>query len=468
MRKLIILSLLILNACNFAPYYRRPPTCPDCSWRVKSDSLTTEANIRFWESLSDPILNALIVQALHYNRDLKVAAWRVAEFFGNYLEVRSAQYPQINFNAIAMKERFSQVDLPASLTNAITPFYAFQFSFSYEVDFWGLYRNQTEAACDELLAEVENRRTVVLSLVSAVAQGYIFLRQLDAQLQISYKTMKARKEAMEIARERFVGGLTSEIEWTQAVSLFDQAQASVVILEQQIPIQENLLSILVGANPTAIWRGREVDEFTYPCTVPAGLPSELLLRRPDILQAEFFLKASNAQIGVARAAFFPQISLTGLIGGESFQLNKLFSTPYSMWQIGGQIAQPLYTGGFLSGQLIEAIAKNREAYFQYQQTVLQAFKEVNDALIAHTQAFKLVKVQEDRVKDLKIYLELAWLRYYEGQADYVTVLNASTELFNDELLLAEAQANIFLTLVDIYKAVGGGWVLDADCVIRKN
>lgn len=467
MKKYVFLTLLILTSCNFAPYYRRPPTCPQCAWRVKSEPLTTLANVRFWESLSDPVLNELIYQALHCNRDLKVAAWRVVEFFGDYLEARSALYPQINFNAVALKERFSEVDLPPALTSAITPFYSFAFSFSYEVDFWGQFRNQTEVACEKLLAEIQNRRTVVLTLVSAVAQGYIFLRQLDSQLKIAYETLKIRKEAVEIARERFLGGLTSEIELTQSISLYDEAQAAVVLLEEQIPIQENLISVLIGANPTAICRGRAVEEFTYPCTIPAGLPSELLLRRPDILEAEDLLKASNAQIGVARAAFFPQISLTGLFGGESFQLNKLLSTPYSMWQIGASLSQPLYTGGFLSGQLIAAIAQNREAYYEYQQTVLQAFQEVDDALVAHRQAIKLVKVEEDRVKDLKIYLELSWLRYYDGQTDYLTVLNASTELFNEELALAAAQGNVFLTLVDIYKAVGGGWVIDADCVLRK-
>lgn len=468
MKKMFLICLIILSGCNLAPKYRRPCVDPPMEWRVPSDTLSTLANERFWEWLSDPILNGLILQALNNNRDLMVAAWRVIEYYGQFLEVQSQLFPQVGLDALALKEKFSESGLlPAALRSPITPFYSFDFTFSYEIDLWGQLRNQTKAAWGELLAQIENRRTVVLSLCSAVAEGYVLLRQLDRQLQISYQTLEARREAMELAWERFHGGLTSEIEVTQSISLFDAAQAAVVNLEQQIPVQENLLSILVGANPTCVARGRELSDFTYPPVVPAGIPSEVLQNRPDIVKAEDLLIASNAEIGVARAAFFPQITLTGLWGGQSLQLKKLFSKSSRMWQIGGTLFQPLFTGGYLTGQLVAAIAQNKEAYFSYEQTVLNAFKEVDDALVSHEQAKKLVTVEEDRVKDLKVYLELSWLRYYEGQTEYITVLNASTELFNEELALAAAQGNLFKTLVDIYKAVGGGWVLDADCNLRQ-
>lgn len=467
MRFFLAIFLLFLTSCNLAPRYRPPCVNPQASWRIATNQDSTVANVRFWESFEDPVLNELILLALSNNKDLQVAAWRVCQFYGQYLEVRSQLYPQVDLESTALKEKFAAIALPPSIKTPITPFYEFQFTLSYEIDLWWQLRNATTAAWEELLAQVENRRTVVLTLCSSVAQSYIFLRQLDRELQIAYETLAVRREAVRIAIDRFEGGETSEIDVTQAISLFEQAEVVVVTLEQQIPVQENLISVLVGENPTTILRGKAVDEFMFPPLVPAGLPAELLIRRPDILEAENLLIASNAQIGVARAAFFPQVTLTGLFGGESLQLNHLFSGTARQWQIGGTLFQPIYTGGFLTGQLIAAIAENKEAFYHYQQVVLTAFKEVNDALISHAQAKKLAVVETNRVNDLKRYLELSWLRYYEGETEYLTVLNASQELFTAELDLAQAQGDIFITLVEVYKALGGGWVVDADCNLRN-
>lgn len=463
----LLMLLLFLPGCSLAPRYIRPVVNPPYCWKVESNQAPTEFNQRFWEALGDPVLNALVMEALQNNRDLQVAAWRVVQFYGEFLQVRSALFPQLGLNATALREKFSYVNAPLTNPNPISSFYSYEFNLSYQIDLWGKLRNATKAACQQLLASEENRRSVVLTLVSAVADSYIFLRQLDRQLAISKATVAVRQEAAKIAQERFVGGLTSEIEVTQSIALLDEALVVVVSLEEQIPLQENLISVLIGKNPSLIWRGREVDEFSFPYPVPTGLPSTLLTNRPDILAAEHLLMASNAQIGVARAAFFPQLTLTGLFGGASFELNKLFSKPAQMWQIGGTLFQPIFTGGLLTGQLVEAIAENREAYYKYQQTVLNAFKEVNDALISHLQARELVQVEEHRVKDLKLYLELSWYRYYEGTADYLVVLNASQELFNGELDLASAQGKVMITLVDIFKATGGGWVWDADVYLRK-
>ncbi len=457
-----ISSLLFLTGCNFAPRYHRPCMEIPCEWRTLADEESTCANVRWWEELGDPILNALILQALANNKDLKTAMWRVCEYAARY-QIESAElYPQVNSEGSAVKEKFPVASFIPPNFNPITPHYKYGFNLSYEIDFWGRVRNISRAAFDELVASVEDRRTVVLSLVSSVAASYIQLRELDRELQIAYATLRDREEYLIIAKKRFEGGLTSDIQVEQARSALEETRAVITVLEAEIPIQENLLSVLLGESPTCIIRGKEISQFDLPPEIPAGLPSELLERRPDIMAAERTLMAANARIGAARAAFFPKISLTGIFGGESFQLNQLFNKSSRAWAIGGQYAQAIFTGGRLTGQLNFDTAVRGELLYQYEQTILTAFKEVNDALVSHRQSIELVKVEKKRVAAVAEYLKLAWLRYYEGQTDYLTVLDAERQLFNAEIDLAKAQGDVFLTLVDIYKSVGGGWVVDAD------
>ncbi len=457
-----LLSLLF-SSCNFEPKYHRPCTEAPCRWRVPSDEETTCANVGWWEELGDPVLNTLISQALLNNKDLQAAIWRVGEFYARYQVESSLLYPQINSDGFALKQRFPEQAsfLPAGF-DPISPHYRFSFNLDYEVDFWGRVKSLSHASCARLLASVENRRTVVLSLVSAVAQSYILIRQLDRELEVAKGTLEDRKEYLRIAILRFKGGVTSEIEVTQATSVYEEALASIVVLEELIPIQENLLSVLLGESPTCIVRGKAIDKFSLPCEIPAGLPSELLERRPDILEVEYQLISANAAIGAARAAFFPKISLTSLYGGESFQLKHLFTGTSTAWAYGAQYLQQIFTGGRLRGELNLSIAQKQAMAFQYQQTVLNAFREVNDALIGHRQARELAAVEEKRVEAIREYLRLAWLRYYNGQTEYLTVLDAERQLFSVEIDLTKAQGNTFSTLVDLYKSLGGGWVLDAD------
>ncbi len=463
MKILWIVAITALTSCNLAPRYFRPEMELPSTWRVESNQSSTSANLRWWEELGDPILNALIVQALENNKDLKTAVWRVCDFCARYQIESSGLYPQIDLDGFALKERFpvQATFLPPGF-NPITPNYEFAFNLDYEIDFWGRVRNLSRSAYDELLASVESRRTVVLSLVSAVAQSYIQIRQLDRELQIAYATLEDRREYLRIATLRFEGGLTSEIEVTQALSIFEEAQAAVVVLERLIPLQEDLLSLLLGESPTCILRGKTIDQLTLPLDIPTGLPCELLVQRPDIVEAEFKLMAAHASIGVARAAFLPKISLTALFGGQSFQLGHLFSGSSRAWAYGADFIQQIFTGGRLSGKLNLSIAEKQQLLFQYEQTVLTALKEVNDSLISHTQARELIVVEGRRVEALKEYLRLAWLRYYNGQTDYLTVLDAERELFAAQIDLTKAQGDAFVTLVDIYKSLGGGWVIDAD------
>lgn len=432
------------------------------SWRVEGDNSSTLANVGWWEALGDPVLAELVETALENNKDLQIAIWRVCEYYAQYEVARSPLFPQIDLNAAAAKQQFpSTLALPSGI-NSLTPEFTYDFNLSYEIDLWGQLRNAAFAAYSEYLAIIENRRTVVLTLVASVAQAYVYLRQLDWQYQISKETLAARKEALQIATYRFEGGLTSEIEVTQSDAAYQSAAAAVAEYERLIPEQENLLSVLLGENPHEIVRGISIDQMILPAEIPAGLPSDLLERRPDIRQAENELIAANANIGVAKAAFFPQISLTAFFGAGTFELKKLFSHTSRAWQLGGNLLQTIFSGWRLTGQLNMAEAQKQELCFHYQQKILDAFREVDSSLISHEKSKEIAAIDAAQVEDLKEYLTLSWLRYYEGQTDYLTVLDAETRLFNAEIDYAAAMSDQFLTLVALYKALGGGWVIDAD------
>ncbi len=465
--RIVCLCLLLLGlcGCSLEPRYVRPlPPIPE-GWRFDYDAESTACNMRWWEELEDPALNDLILTALNNNKDLMVAIWRVVEFYARYDVVRSALYPQVNFSGTAIKERIPPAESGAPLPK-ITPFYSIAFNLSWELDFWGKLRSQSHAAYADALGSVEARRTVILTLVSNVAEAYMALRTLDKELEIAFKTLEERREYLRIATLRFKGGLTSEIEVTMAAAAFEEVLADITLLEQQIPQQEDLISLLIGIPSTNILRGKSIDTLEVPAVVPAGLPSELLFRRPDIMAAEWRLIATNALIGAARSAFFPQISLTGLLGAESFNFSTLFAPINKAWQIGFDVAQPIITGGNLTGQLNVSIAQKMEALYAYQQTILTAFKEVNDALVAYRQSQELVRVQEGNINANREYLRLSWLRYYNGQADYLVVLDAESRLFAAQISLTQAQGAVFSSLVSLYKALGGGWVIDADCSLR--
>lgn len=465
-RCVVLVLLLFLSSCNLEPRYDR--TCMEMphTWRFEYDEGSTIANIRWWESLGDSALNELIFAALNNNKDLMVAVWRVHEFFARFQVVRSELFPKIDLNASAVRQKIN----PASTLTpsaGIVSIFSYAFNASYEADLWGKMQSEAHAAYSEALASIQNRRTVVLTLVAATATAYVQLRELDRELEIAFRTLEDRKEFLRLAILRFQGGLTSEIEVTQAAAAYEEVLADVTLLEELIPEQENLISVLIGTSSRPIIRGVEIDKFGYPPVIPAGLPSELLQRRPDILEAELKLIAANAEIGAARAAFFPQVKLTALFGGTAFQLSDLFKASSQIWRLGVDIMQPIFRAGELIGELNVSIAQKKEALYTYEQAILVAFKEVNDALISSRQAKQLVLAQEGNVAANKEYFRLSWLRYYNGQTDYLTVLDAETRLFEAEIQLTQAQASVYFALIDLYKALGGGWVIDADCVLRS-
>jgi multidrug efflux system outer membrane protein len=438
------------------------------SWRFDSDPADTCGNLRWWELLGDPVLTELIETALENNRDLQAAMWAVKQYWGLYEVARSQLFPQFNVSAEAFKTQLpSHANLLQfiPLAQGVTPTFAnYQALFNgmYEADFWGQFRNMRYEAFAQYAAQIENRRQVILTLVGAVAQAYITLRQYDQQLVISRETLKSRRDSLTLATQRFEGGVVSELDVAQAQSAYEEALIAVEQYQLLIPQQEDMLSVLIGQNPAPIIRHKGLNDWVLPPEVPAGLPSDLLARRPDILAAENLLIAANANIGVARANFFPSVNLLGFIGYDSAQLNQLFTDPALTWQVGGTLLQQIFTGGRLRGNLHAAKAQQQEALYKYEQTILNALAEVNDALIGFEKSKQIYITYTEDVLALERYLHLSWLRYDEGQTDYLTVLDAERTLFSAQLQEVQAQADQFLTLVALYKALGGGWVLDAD------
>lgn len=484
--------IFFLPSCVlYTPYKRSCLEIPD-SWRTPGNETSTEVNIKWWEQLEDPVLDQLILEAIENNNDIQIAVARVAQFKARLGIVSSQLYPQITAQGTGSRQRMSQT-LPGQLdfigsqsSSASTPLpipflpanfgqtsaflnnYQGVLNAAYELDLWGKIRSATDASYAELLAQVETRRTVILTIISSVANSYIILRQYDRQLQISLQTLKSRQESYELAFVRFVEGLTSELEVKQAASEVDEAQIQVIQLNELIPQQENLISILIGHPPASIIRGSTIEQWKLPPQIPQGLPSDLLEQRPDIRQAEDLLIAANARIGEARALFFPDLTFTGYYGTQSGQVHELFTNPSKIWLLSGNLLQPIFEGGRLISNLDLTNAVKREAYYNYRQTILTAFQEVDNALVAHEQSKKALIAEYQRVEDLRDYLKLATLQYENGLVDYLNVLDAERRLFSAQLDLAQSQAFVFTTLVNIYQSLGGGWVIDADNTVLQD
>ena len=452
-----------LGGCaSVGPDYQRPEVDAPTHWQMDIRQANDLANTRWWEQFQDPVLDNLVQTALQENKDVLIAAARVEEYMGRYGVTRSAQFPQVSADADGARTRSSENGAsPATSPNPINT-YDVNLGVSFELDLWGKLRRATEAARADLLASEEARRTVILSLVSQVASSYLRLLDYDTRLGITRATLETRRESMRINRLRFQVGLTSEMDYQQAVSEYQNAAVQVPALEQLIAQQENAINLLLGRNPGPITHSDHMlKRLTLP-QIPGGLPSDLLERRPDIRQAEQQLIAANAQIGVAKAAFFPSISLTGAFGTTSTEFSDLFNGPSRAWQFAGQLTQPIFTGGALTGQLHVAEAVQKQAVLNYQQTIQTAFSEVDNGLIAVTKLQQQLRDEQAQVQALARYLELANLRYKNGYSDYLTVVDAERNLYTAQLQYAQDYADLFITMVSLYKAMGGGWVQIAE------
>jgi multidrug efflux system outer membrane protein len=453
-----------LAGCTVGPDYRRPDIDVPTTWRLGSTEADQISNIAWWDQFQDPVLSDLVRTALANNKDLKVATANVAQAAAQYGIVRSAQLPQVDANASAERQgvsRTTAVKVPPG--SQVFNNYAVNLSASFELDIWGKLRRATEAAEASLLASEQGRGTVVLTLVATVANGYIQLRALDRQLEIALYTKGTLGEAARLQRIRFEEGAVPQSDYQQAEAQYREAASRVPELERQIAQQENFISVLLGHNPGPIARGRTISALQFP-DVPTGLPSSLLERRPDIRQAEDNLIAANADIGVAKAAFFPDINLTGLLGVQSAQLSDLFKGPSKVWSFGGTLLQPIFEGGRLTSQVALAEAQQQQALYTYEKSIISAFQDVENALIDRTKFGQVREEQAREVDALRSFRDLADLRYREGATIYLEVATAEQGLFNAELAYVATQAQLFQSYANLYKAMGGGWVEDAERV----
>jgi outer membrane protein, multidrug efflux system len=383
-----------------------------------------------------------------------------------FTQSRSPLFPQVGYGGSAARSRSVEPNLPPDLAALIpNPDSAYQIglSASWEIDFWGRIRRLAEAARANVLATDEARRGVILSLVASVTTNYLQLRGLDAQLAIAKQTLDAYGESLKLFNLQFQYGQISQMNVAQVQSQYETAAAQIPQIESQIAQTQNALSILLGRNPGAIERGKTIDELALP-DVPAGVPSELLERRPDLRQAEQSLVAANAQIGAAKALYFPTISLTGAFGTASNDLSKLFSGPARVWSYAGQLTGPIFTFGAVSGQVAQAEAARDAALWNYRLAIQNAFGDVDNALVANQKLQDQLAAQGRLVAALKDYSRLAKLQYDAGYVPYSTVLQAEQSLFPAELTLASVRTSMFASSATIYKAMGGGWVATADAM----
>lgn len=448
---------LLLSACAVGPDYTRPDVLKPETFRMAETEAEEQsiANLPWWELLQDEELRKLIRIALEENKDLKRAAATIEEYEAKLLIARMDFAPQLSQNVVTpMFGRRGGFLFPGFPT----PFnYYIQGNLAWELDIWGRIRRSNEAARGDLLAKSENRRAVVLELVSGVAQAYFDLLQFDMQLDIARRTLQAWDESVRIARARLRQGIIAKLDADQFEAERANAAARAAELERQMVQKENQLSVLLGRNPASIPRGRKLTEQAMPPQVPAGLPSALLQRRPDIMQAEQELAAATARIGMAKADRFPKLSITGILGIANPKLSQLFSPGGDFGVVGPGLAGPLLNAQILGFQQRAAEAQARQAVAQYEQTIIVAFKEVEDSLVAVKTARDQRDAQAEQVASLRSALHLANLRYKGGLANYLDVLIAQRNLFDAELALTGTHRLHLVSIVQLYKALGGGW-----------
>ena len=461
----LVLAAALLAGCAVGPNYKRPPADVPATFRAPQPLPPGQANsladLKWFEVFKDDKLQELIRRALVANYDLRDAAARVEAARANLGITRSNQYP--NFAATGYVEinrlsRDGQIPIsPQALPNQNRTFGTVALELlSFEIDIWGRLRRATESARASLLGEQEFQKTVVTTLVSDVATSYLTLRELDYTLEISRRTLQTREESLGLTRSRQKGGVSTRLDLRQAEQLVYTAAETIPSIQRQIEQTENQINLLLGQNPGGVARGRGLTEQDLP-EVPPGLTSALLERRPDIRAAEQGLIAANAQIGVARAAYFPQLSISGLLGGQSTQLSSLFSGPHTAWSFVPTVSQPLFTAGRLKSNVRLTEAERDRALIQYQKTIQTAFTEVSDALIAHQRVRESREKQEALVAALQDRLGLAYARYRGGVDTQLNALDADRDLFQGELDLAQIRLQELLSVVQLYKALGGGW-----------
>jgi multidrug efflux system outer membrane protein len=461
-----VLLAAVLTGCTVGPNYHRPAVQTPSSFRAPTPMPPNEsaslADLKWFEVFKDEKLQELERTALVQNYDLRDAVAHVEAARANLGIVRSEQYPNLAAAADLSTVRNSlngAVPLSAGLVRSQNRTFgsATLDLLSFEVDIWGRLRRATETARANLLGAEETRKAVITTLVSDVATAYFNLRELDYELEISRRTLATRQASLELIKNRRAGGVATLIDLRQAEQLVYTASETIPALQQQIEQTENVISLLLGKNPGDVVRGLSLTEQDLTPDVPAGLPSALLERRPDIRAAEQNLIAANAQIGVAKAAYFPQISLSGFLGGQGNQLSSLFSGPSGVWNFTPQLTQPIFTAGRLKSNVKLAEALHESALVEYEKAIQTGFTDVSNALVAHQRVRESRVQQELLVEALLDRTRLAYVRYRGGVDTLLNALDADRDQFQAELTLAQLRRNELLAIVQLYKALGGGW-----------
>ncbi len=457
-RWLVAVVMLFVTGCTVGPNYKRPPvTVPDGYRGLAPDAAPQAASFaeeKWWAVFQDEELQKLIRTALEQNYDVRIAAARILQAQAVLGVTRADQTPTLTGEASAFNQRFPRnLSTPPIETSPLQA----SVGLAWELDFWGKFRRATQAARAEVLATEWGQRAVRTTLVSDVATAYFQLREFDLELEISRRTLASRQESLRLVEVRAKGGVTSMLDVRQSEQLVYEAAAAIPDLERRIEQQENFISILLGQNPGPIPRGKALVETAIPPAIPAGLPSSLLERRPDIQAAEQQLVAANARIGVARAAYFPQITLTAVGGFQSSALTSLFTGPAGLWSFGGQMLQPIFNRGRIRSNVQLTEAQKQEAVLVYQQVIQQSFREVSDSLVAYRKNQEVREQQYLLTQAAEDATQLSDMRYRGGVTSYLEVLDSDTRYFSAQITLAKAELAERLAMVELYRALGGGW-----------
>jgi outer membrane protein, multidrug efflux system len=453
------MALLVLAGCKVGPQYRKPViNTPDQFRGASSESPKSKEPVSLgdqkWpEVFKDEQLQELIQTALKQNYDVRIAAVHIVQAKAQLGITRADQLPRVSGTSEMSTQRYARGQFPSfSYSQG-----GLGLSAAWELDFWGKYRRATEAVRADLLSTEWARRAVASTLIANLAAAYFQLRELDMELEISQRALVSRQESLRLNQDLANQGLVSLVDVRQAEQLAFTAAASIPDIKRRIEQEENMIRILTGNNPGAVPRGRILTDQPHLPQVPVGLPSSLLERRPDIQDAEQQLIAFNARIGVAKAAYFPQISLTGNGGFQSSALVHLFSGPASLWNLVGGLTQPIFSGGKIKSGVEFAEAQQQEALLVYQQSIQQAFREVSDALVAYRMSQEFRQQQELLTQSAQESSRLAETRYRSGLTSYLEVLTNQTNYFSAELGMAQARLAELQALVQLYRALGGGW-----------
>jgi len=452
----LILVCALASACVVGPKHKMPDiSVPDAFRGDQKAAATSLADQSWWGILHDDELRSLIDEAIRSGYDVQLAAWRVEEARANAGIAGSELYPQLSASAGYSNSQPSQYEFGAPIP--VLKNYDVRVNASWEIDLWGRVRHLREAALAQYLATDAARRGVQLTLVSEVASAYFELRALDLQLEIAQRTAEAFKKTHDLFNRRLEAGLASSLETASAAASLATTNSTIPDFERQIAEKENLICFLVGRNPGEIHRGAALVDQLLPPDVPAGLPSDLLRRRPDLAEAEQQLVAANAEVGVTVADYFPRISLTGFFGGVGPQVSGLFDTGKT-WSIGAGLVTPIFQGGRLKNQHRAAVARWEQARVHYEQSVSNAFSEVSTALVAYQKLAGVEKEQADAVENYRDAVDRSNSRYLSGLSNYLEVLQAQRQLFPAENALARTRFDRLSTLVQLYRALGGGWL----------